>query len=289
MILVIKRYCERIGLCDMAKDEICNTFDKLVANGYLGKIMALSTSLLEGNNIREGCEALESECSVHTYMLLEIVLIYSLPALEHTHRVLGLDPSFFEGVLVDIKAKTIECYDVYKVVGNICYDWYIGFYNCKRACLGRLQLERHTFRFDYKDYKKGERAVNCHIPSTGPLKYDDVIDSFRRAYVYFSDSVRDGILPIVCNSWMLHPQTAKCFKAGGGLEMFYNLFDIIHSEDTPKNHNFWRVFGVEFKDFDKAPRDNSLRKSIYEMIQSGQDMGTGYGVILFDGEKIINK
>ena len=42
-------------------------------------------------------------------------------------------------------------------------------------------------------------------------------------------------------------------------------------------------------DFDKAPADTSLRRNILDMIKSGQNMGAGYGVILFDGENIVNK
>lgn len=289
-MVMITDYCDRIGLCDMAKTEIFNTFDNILSNKELFyRLMDVSGALLNGENVKEHVEALAPECGVHPYTLFEVVLIYSLPALEHTHKVLKLDAALFEGVLEDIKAKTIECYDVYGIVGNICYDWYIGFYNCKRACLGRLQFEHHKFRYDYRYFKEGDRAINCHIPSTGSLKYDDVMASFKWAYEYFADARQDGILPIVCSSWLLHKPTSKCFKPGGGLELFYNLFDIIYSVDKEKNPNFWRVFGCEYKDFDKAPADTSLRRAILDMIKSGQNMGDGYGVILFDGEKIVNK
>ena len=71
--------------------------------------------------------------------------------------------------------------------------------------------------------------------------------------------------------------------------MFYNMFDVIYNEDHDTNRNFWRIFDCEYKDFDKAPADTSLRRNILDMIKSGQNMGAGYGVILFDGEKIVNK
>lgn len=287
---MINYYCERIGLCDEYKKVLCAEFDIIKSNSrHYAYFCEISRALLEGQNVKALCEKLCALSTVHSYTVFELVLLYSLSALEHAHRIKKYDPALFTGVLLDIKAKTKECYDVYDVVGNICYDWYIDFYKCKRVCLGRLQLEKHAFRFDYKDFKQGDRAINCHIPSTGPLKYDDVIASFKWAYEYFSEDVKNGILPIVCNSWLLHPPTAKCFKAGGGLEMFYNMFDIIHSEYSEKNHNFWRVFGVEFKDVDKAPADTSLRRAMLDMIKSGQNMGVGYGVILFDGENIVNK
>lgn len=287
---MINYYCERIGLGDAEKKVLCDEFDRIKSNGtHFNEFNAACRTLLEGQSVKPHCEKLSALCAVNPYTVFELVLLNSLPALEHAHRINKYDPALFEGVLLDIKAKTKECCDVYGVVGIICYDWYIDFYNCKRACLGRIQLEKHAFKFDYKDFKQGDRAINCHIPSTVPLKYDDVIASFKWAYEYFGEDVKDGILPIVCNSWLLHPETAKRFKSGGGLEMFYNLFDVIYSEDHQNNRNFWRVFGVEFKDIDKAPTDTSLRRSLLDMIKSGQDMGSGYGVILFDGEKIVNK
>ena len=283
-------YCNRMSLEKWQTDELKKAYDIIFSKKEWHDAFCRATEiLLDGKNPKENCEQLSEDSGVHAYTVLDLVLIEALPALEHSFKMLGRDMALFDGVLADIRAKTIECINVYDIVGNNCYDWYIGFYDCTRLPLGRLQFEKRPFRYDYKDYKQGDTAINTHIPSIGPLKYEDVMNSFKMAYKYFGDTVKDGILPIVCSSWLLHTKTSHCFKKGGGLEMFYNLFDVIYNEDHDTNRNFWRVFDCEYKDFDKAPADTSLRRNILDMIKSGQNMGAGYGVILFDGEKIVNK
>lgn len=39
---------------------------------------------------------------------------------------------------------------------------------------------------------------------------------------------------------------------------------------------------------EQLPTDTSLRKAIVEHLASGGKMGLGFGIILFDGDKIIN-
>ena len=271
-------------------DELKKAYDIIFSKKEWHDAFCRATEiLLDGKSPKENCEQLSEDSGVHDYTVFELVLIKALPALEHSYKMLGRDMVLFDGVLADIRAKTIECINVYDVVGTNCYDWYIGFYDCTRLCLGRLQFEKRPFRYDYKDYKQGDTAINTHIPSIGPLVNEDVMNSFKMAYKYFGDTVKDGVLPIVCSSWLLHDKTSLCFKKGGGLEMFYNMFDVIYNEDHDTNRNFWRIFDCEYKDFDKAPADTSLRRNILDMIKSGQNMGAGYGVILFDGEKIVNK
>ena len=280
-------YCSRVPFQNKHVDELKKAYDIVFSKKEWHDALCLaSKALLDGKNVKENCEQLMEACGVHAYTLFDLVLIEALPALEHSYKMLGLDSALFDGVIVDIRAKTVECENVYQIVGNNCYDWYIGFYDCTRLCLGRLQFEKRELRFDYKDYKKGDVVINTHIPSIGPLKYEDVMNSFKMAYKYFGDTVKDGVLPIVCSSWLLHDKTSLCFKKGGGLEMFYNMFDVIYNEDHDTNRNFWRIFDCEYKDFDKVPADTSLRRNILNMIKSGQNMGAGYGVILFDGEKI---
>ncbi len=283
-------YCNRMPLEQWQIDELKKAYDIIFSKKEWHDALCLaSKALLDGKNVRENCECLSKDSGVHAYTIFNLVLIKALPPLEHSYKMLGRDPALFDGVLEDIRAKTIECINVYGIVGGNCYDWYIGFYNCTRLCLGRLQFEKRALVHSYRDYNEGETVINCHIPSTRPLKYDEVMDSIKMAYEYFADTVRDGVLPIVCSSWMLSPITATVYKKGGGLEMFYNLFDVYKSYEDDTNRNFWRVFNCEYKDFDKAPADTSLRRGILEIIKSGHTMGYGYGILLFDGEKIVNK
>lgn len=283
---MINELCNRIGFDGKTMAFLCDRFTELLNEDIFPKFMSLGDALLRGENIKNDTEALSERCGIHPYTLLDLVLIYTLPALEHSYKLLGME-RYFGGVLDDIRVKTDECQAVYGIIGNICYDWYIGFFDCTRVCLGRLQLECRESAADFDRWKKGDTVINCHIPSTGPLYEQDCIASFKLAYEYFADARRDGVLPIVCSSWLLHPPTAECYKDGSNLQKFYRMFRVISWKNDDSNHNFWRVFNCEYKDRHKATADTSLRRNILDMLARGQSMGSGYGIILFDGEKIL--
>ena len=67
-----------------------------------------------------------------------------------------------------------------------------------------------------------------------------------------------------------------------------NDFDIISSAVDEKFANAWRIFGSHAaKDPTEWPRDTTLRRLYAERVCAGKPVGGGYGVILFDGERIL--
>jgi hypothetical protein len=118
-----------------------------------------------------------------------------------------------------------------------------------------------------------------------------VIDSLRRAHAFYRAELKDGILPVYCSSWLLHPPTAECYPEQSNLRAFYELFDVLQWSDDEKNSNFWRVFDVDFtpERLASAPERTNLQRSLKQMIQSGQNMGSGKAILLFDGEQLLDK
>lgn len=57
----------------------------------------------------------------------------------------------------------------------------------------------------------------------------------------------------------------------------------------PNKDDFWRIFHCKpTTDLQNLPKDTSLRRNFITYLQQGNPMGVGLGVLLFDGEKIIN-
>ena len=164
-------------------------------------------------------------------------------------------------------------------------------FRCKIVKLGRLEYERVAFPFDdYKGVvKKGETVYSCHIPSSGPVTRESVIESLKKAHDFFADELKDGILPVYCSSWMLYPAHCEVYAEGSNLRKFYDLFDIIAQTEDKTNHNFWRIFDVDYspETFESAPERTTLQRSFKSYIRQGNCMGTGKGILLFDGEKIL--
>lgn len=220
-------------------------------------------------------------------------LVYALPELKQRYKENGLSEEMFYETMADITYKVKECRDVFGVLGVEPVLWFAAYFSCERFALGRLQFERGLFKEDnYRDeIKKGDVVIKFHIPSSGPLTEDLIIDSFKRAYDFHKEDIKEGKLYFTCGSWLLYPKMSVIFPENSNLKKFYNLFDVVSEVEKPNNPDFWRVFNMNYEEgiLEKAPRDNTLRRNLYEFMKKGNSMGEGYGVIVFDGEKIVNR
>lgn len=229
---------------------------------------------------------------INKYTIYLVVLIYLLSDLKDKYNEKGLSDELFYETMKDISYKVKECKDVYGVLGVEPVLWFYSFYTCERFCLGRLQYEKGIFKEEnYKDeLKYGDTVLKCHIPSSGPLKVEDVIESLKEAYNFYKTDLKDGKLYVTCGSWLLYSKYKEIFPEGSNMRKFYNMFKIISDTEKPNNPDFWRVFNMNYEEgiLEKVPRDNTLRRNLYEFMKKGNSMGEGYGVIVFDGEKIVN-
>ena len=118
----------------------------------------------------------------------------------------------------------------------------------------------------------------------------DVLASLKKAHSFYSHELNNGILPVVCHSWLLYQPLGVAFANSANILAFRTLFDVIENSADARNLDFWRVFYQEFSE--QALRNLSpttrLQGNLKDYLLNGQCMGEGFGVLLFDGEKIIN-
>jgi hypothetical protein len=182
----------------------------------------------------------------------------------------------------------MECKTVKGVWGTFVGWWYHEFFRLARFGLGRLQYEKVPFRCEeYHGIKKGDIVFNCHIPSSGPLLREEVIDSLKKAHAFYRDELKDGIFILVCSSWLLYPPMYEVFPENGNLRKFYELFVVIEAKEVETELSLWRIFGVEQTPIKDLPENSSLQRRLKQHLLQGGTMGSGYGVLLFDGEKIL--
>ena len=72
---------------------------------------------------------------------------------------------------------------------------------------------------------------------------------------------------------------------------FMKDFEIIGADEMEEAFpDAWRVFGRYFDgDTEKLPIKNDLQRNYVKWLEAGNKVGEGYGIILFDGEKIVNR
>ena len=290
---MIRTYCELLDFPHEATESLCTTYSRLMTHPQAAKrLAAIHKDFLhsEGRSFLERLQELADETAIDRRELDMVFLLYAAPTLRDEYRKKGIDDAIFVDTLRDLRYKLMECFNNYGVWGTFVTFWYPGFYRCERFALGRLQFERRAFRqADYHGLlKEGDTVLNCHIPSSGPLTPASVIDSFKRSYAFYSDVKKGKLLPVVCNSWLLYPPLKDVFGTGN-LKAFHEMFDVLSQKADPANGDYWRVFDRPFSAdrLSDAPEDTGLRRRLKAFLQDGNAMGGGYGVLLFDGERII--
>ncbi len=227
--------------------------------------------------------------SLKMLFLLECAL-----TLPERYEKAGYDTELAYDLLCDITYKLRECEHVHNVMGTMTFDWFHNHFLLRRFALGRFQYDPTVWIsdriYDFGDIhlRKGSPIVRFHIPSSGHFPREERLDSYKRAYNFFC---KEGeLLILVCGSWLLYDKNREVFPQGSNLLDFMDDFDMfsIREGHSPFSQA-WRVFGMDYDgDTSKLPRETTLQRNYIKWLDEGNTVGSGAGVILFDGKKIIN-
>ena len=234
---------------------------------------------------------------VKEYSLTCVWLIVASEKMLELYREKGIDEQIYWDSMMDLKYKFQECVDCKEVYGTFVGHWYTGFFQLNRFALGRFQFENSTFGAQDEfttsagiKIKRGDKTIGFHIPSSGVPLTDEVrFDAYKKAYEFFKDQRReDGLVIFECGSWLLYEGNKEILPENSNTVKFINDFEIIKSEAKDKFNDAWRIFA---KSGYKAPKhwydDTSMRRAFKNHVLNGGKTGSGHGVIVFDGEKIV--
>ena len=242
---------------------------------------AVSAVCTDGAEFLPLMEALAQESGVCRYAVDMLILLHAAIPMRERYRDRGISDEVYRDTISDLRNKLIECKKLKGEWGTFVAWWLGDYFRLKRFALGRMQYE-------VVDHD-GEKALNCHIPSGSPLEHEAVLASLRKAYEFFPQVRRDGVLTVVCGSWILYPPHRELFSEGSNLRRFADLFTVTQSTPDPQNRSLWVIFYQNFSEgcIDSLPTDTSLRRRFAEYLRAGNSMGYGKGYLRFDGERII--
>jgi len=304
---MIKEICEKLDFPVEAGDYLEEVLRNISMNFSIIDEMsvAMDNYFCESDdNYIEMLENISQKSGVSRYTIDMIFLLLATKPLYYIYKQKNIPEEIYWETIKDLKNKLLECKKVYGVWGMVATSWFRWYYTCERFALGRLQFEKFIFEKGetenvrrlgketysapieegYRGIKYGDALYNCHIPSSGSLREEDVISSFKKAYEFYNI---EGIMTIICNSWLLYPPHYEVYPENSNLRRFADLFDITESHENEDNPDSWRVFNTDSKDYENLPEDTSLQRRFKKYLVEGHKMGNGFGVILFDGEKII--
>lgn len=252
----------------------------------------LSTKLVEPL-----LEEIAQASGVHLYTVWELFLIQAAKPAREGYLEKGVPEDIVWDTWEDLKYKAMECKNVQGVWGNFVAHWYPIFFSNDIVKLGRLEYENVTYEgevpYEKNGYvvRPGDKVKSVHIPSSGePFDQAARLASYKKAYQFFKEELQGGPLVCVCGSWLLYPPYRGILSPTSNVVSFAGDWDILSSQESEEFHDAWRVFGAASKlPPEQWPEDTSMRRAYKKWILEGHKAGSGFGVLLFDGEKILNR
>ncbi len=226
---------------------------------------------------------------VHDYTTDFIMCACLSRGAERFYEKNGLSTEIYEDSILDLRYKLEECKLVKGIKGTFVAGWFDRWFDVTRFALGRLQFELIDAEYDYekdgRSIKKGDKAINVHIPRTGtPFTPEKCQESFDRAAEFFKEAIK-GDIAFVCHSWLLYPPLIDELSDRMNTKKFAQRFDIISRQDGDENDHgeSWRLFDHDYNgDPDSLDTSTSLRAAFVSMIKKTNKSGWGSGIFFYN-------
>lgn len=290
----MNEFMKKISLTDKACELVCEIYEKIKADAELWK--GFDASVCEYLEKGKDCpfekyiEELGEKLGYHKFSVHLMYLVECAIRAKAVYDEKGISEEIYYDTMTDISYKVGECEKIYGVTGVDVFAWYHVLMNANTVKLGRLEYSESELIYDsYKNFaKKGDRVYNIHIPTAGPLTYELVMDSLKRLYDYAGG----GKYVIAhCGSWLIYPPYYReVFIEGSNMRMFCEQFDMIDELAQGQTAIYRWVYNIpNDAPESRIPSDTRLQRNFRKYFEEGKPSGIGRGIIVFDGEKIVNK
>lgn len=228
---------------------------------------------------------------IHPYTVYQVFFMLCAPHTQELYEQQGIDLAIYHDSMLDIKWKMRKTHQIFGVWGTKWGYWFRQFFLLQRFCLGRLEFELIPSPVAYENnghiIRKGDPVLNMHIPASGPLDRQRVLDSYHRAAEFYREDFPGGTIPFQCMSWLLYPEICPLFPVGN-LQAFQADFEIITAGIVPHEDDRWRVFQVpETVPVEMYPEKTSLQRNLKAWLLEGNQMGQGIGMFFYKDGVIL--
>ncbi len=294
-------FLEKTNFPQEAKDVLLKAFD-IIQSNYAMEFLTMAEDYANSEfyytSVKSQIDELSGTSFINIYTLWAVLLIHSAKHTFKKYGEKGWSEELFWATFADLRYKAYECKKVKGVWGVFVPDWYRKFFTCDIIKLGRLEYENNNYYYDdpysfgkIKLEKSPDIAVkSVHIPeSEEPFDKAARLDSYRKAYEFFKDELKGGPMVCICHSWLLYPEYKSILSPTSNIVSFMGDFDVFAKHVQEKFEDGWRVFADQSeKPACDLPENTSLQRAFKNHLMRGGKVGCGYGVLIFDGEKIIN-
>lgn len=283
-MFTLEEILEQIKMPREAADLGLACFDRIKNDT---KILNLKNAFFSDEDIESDLDEYAHNKGMSALILKLAFCFLCVDVMYNRFKKQGFSDEIYIDSLVDLRIWTLTCKKNYGEWGMKEFCWLARALRGRLFRLGRLQFEKAGF--EAKHYERagysvneGDIVLNTHIPEDGPMSAESRLHSYRQAYEKF------GINIFVCESYLLYPAQYEFLSPESNIISFMDEFDIIKSGEDSKMNDMWRIFGLRDNYAPETlPRETSLQRAYAEHIAKTGKNGWGYGVLIFDGEKIV--
>lgn len=162
--------------------------------------------------------------------------LYFMEELHQRYQEKGISDEIFLNTMQDIVTWT-KTWSAVK--GELCLletQWLHRHFQMWLFALGRLQFCMCLLSMDLPDLnlKAGQGLMEVHIPATGPLDYEECLESFEMANEFFKTYYPDFPYDdYMCDSWLLDETLKEYLKPDSNILQFQSLFEYVRKR--PEN------------------------------------------------------
>ena len=222
----------------------------------------------------------EKQCNIIMYMALA-------EALKGHYVKMGYPLENYNDTIKELKCKLLECYNYFGIWGMRGCPVSNTHFVMTRFGMGVFQFELIRLEKDFVtanyQLKKGDLAINIHIPSLGePITFEARHAAYKKAKEFFKSKFpNQDKIPFYCHTWILFKKHREMLKPNSNMISFMNDFDILVEYEYPDYNETWRIYGRPFTKIEDMPQNSSVQKAYAKLIESGQKTGGAEGVFLF--------
>lgn len=281
----IPQICEEIGFPTQAAEALCAAFCTL-QRGVLEALIADydADRTIDHPAALDAVKAQADACGVPWQTAQLLLYVCFSRRLRERYAEAGLDDALFLRAMDDLRCKLWECKRMYNIWGSFVAAWFCRFFDMTRFALGRLQYEPDiydgpTYTVGSHTLQKGDPVLNVHIPSSGPLVHEAVMDSYAQAKVFFAGHFGEKPAVCMCHSWLLNPAIADMLPKTSRIVQFAQGFTLTRVDPDPAFGDAWRLYNMEYTgDPAVLPRNTAFQRAYADHLANGGVAAEGFGI-----------
>ena len=288
-------FAEEFEYTEKAREDLLSAYRSISRVRDASATLMRNLLIYEKSGLAEDWKRVDEELQLAArYAALPIETVHLLfcilltPQLRRLYEKESLDSRLFHDAMLDLKWKIIECDRLLGITGIMCFGWMRRWFSLGRFALGRLQYEvlpaNRVIMTKSICLEAEDPILNMHIPSSGPLTREAVVDSYRQAKEFFTPRLDGKPAVVHCSSWLLFPKHKEILPQDSNIRRFCEDFELYNwGKFAEDKGDLWRIF-YRAKDNppEKLPRGTTLERAYADLLLRGEKTGWGSGILLPD-------